>query len=255
MLLFLEHIRTVLKNLILPPADLLLLAGLGLWLLQRRARFGALLVAFGLVGLWLLSTPRVADQLTVWAQHYPALDPSKPGDAQAIVILGGGGYRRAAPEYGGGPTSEPYMLEKLAYGAYLSRRTSLPILVTGHLTEAIAMRDDLRRNFGIQPRWVEDQAYDTFENARNSARLLKADGITRIILLTRATHMWRSSQEFTATGLQVIPAPIGIESIGGENPFYYLPDGEAMLRSYIALYELLGDPVRQALAWTHLRRQ
>ena len=34
----------------------------------------------------------------------------------------------------------------------------------------------------------------------------------------------------------------------------YIPEPEAMQRSYAAIYELLGEPVRALLAATHLRR-
>jgi hypothetical protein len=61
--------------------------------------------------------------------------------------------------------------------------------VTGFRDEATAMHDTLERHFGIEARWVDDQSYDTFENARNSVRMLHADGIGRVILVTRATHL------------------------------------------------------------------
>ena len=254
MLLILEHTKTIVKNLILPPAGPLLLAGIGALWLRWRPRLARALLAIGLASLWLLSTPIIADQLDALAEHYPALSPSQPTGARAIVILGGGGQRAYAPEYGG-PAADPYLLEKLAYGAYLAARTHLPILVTGYRVEATAMRDTLVRNFGIQPRWVDNQAYDTFENARNSARLLRADGIGRIILLTSATHMWRAAHEFTDAGMQVVPAPVGVLAPRALAPVSYLPDVQALMRSYLATYELIGEQVRRVLAVTHLRRQ
>ena len=36
----------------------------------------------------------------------------------------------AAPEYGG-PAAGPGLLERLSYGAYVARRTGLPVLVSG----------------------------------------------------------------------------------------------------------------------------
>ena len=116
------------------------------------------------------------------------------------MILGGGGQRAFAPEYGG-PSADPLLLERLNYGAFLARKTGLPILVTGFAIEAQAMHDTLQRNYGINPRWVDNRAYDTFENARNSAQLLKADGVHRIILVTHASHMWRAVHEFTDAGM------------------------------------------------------
>lgn len=253
-MLLLEYARTVCKDLLLPPDDLLLLALLGLWWTRRRPRIGHALIGIAVTGLWLLATPAIADALARVVERYPPLDLRRPVQAQAIVILGGGGQRVWAPEYGAA-AAEPYLLEKLAYGAYLARKTGLPLLVTGFRDEAAAMRDTLQRNFDLTPRWVDAQAYDTFENARNSARLLHADGIDHVVLLTRATHMARAVREFTAAGMQVIPAPVGVLARRSKGVFHYLPDTEALLRSHIAVYELLGEQVRALFAWSHLRRQ
>jgi uncharacterized SAM-binding protein YcdF (DUF218 family) len=259
LLLLLDHLRTVLKQLILPPASPLLLAAVGALLVRRRPRIGALLLVLGLGSLWLISLPAVSHGLVRATQHVPAFDPSRNSGAQAVVILGGGGQYRYSPEYGG-PSAKPQLLARLAYGAFLARRTRLPLLVTGYHIEAIAMRDTLERNFGIEPRWVDAQAYDTFDNARNSAQLLQADGVHRIILVTATTHMWRAEHEFAATGLQTVPAPIGVITRQyAANPdlrlLDYLPDTAALEDSYYALYELLGEQVREFFAVTHLRRQ
>jgi uncharacterized SAM-binding protein YcdF (DUF218 family) len=187
-------------------------------------------------------------------ERYPPVDLKLAANAQAIVILGGGGQRALAPEYAG-PAAEPLMLERLSYGAYLAQKTGLPVLVTGFALEARAMHDTLRRNFGIEARWVDSSAYDTFQNARNSARLLKADGVQRVVLVTRATHMWRSVQEFTDAGLEVVPAPAGIFAARDFGVLSLIPNSDALLRSEAAVYEMLGNPVRIFLSATHLRRQ
>jgi len=252
-LMMLKYCKAVLRNLILPPAGPLLLAIIGALLLRRRPRLARVLLALGLGSLWLLSLPFVADAFTRLTQHYPPLDLAQATQAQAIVILGGGGLRAWAPEYGG-PAADPIMLERLAYGAYVARRTGLPILVTGNGMEPVAMRESLLRNFGIEPRWVEDRSFDTFENARNSAQLLRAAGIHRIVLVTSATHIWRSAHEFAAVGMEVIPAPAGMLSTREIGLERYLPQIDALGRSYLATYELLGEPVRELLALSHLRR-
>jgi uncharacterized SAM-binding protein YcdF (DUF218 family) len=203
--------------------------------------------------LWLLSTPLVANALERWVEEYPALDMQSAADAQAIVILGGGGQRAFAPEYAG-PAAEPISLERLSYGAYLARKTALPVLVTGFHIEASAMRATLERNFDITPRWVDEDAFDTFQNATNSARLLNADHITRAILVTHATHMRRAVQEFSAAGISVIPAPLGMRYAAVVGVMTVVPNPDALLRADAALYELLGEPVRWFLAATHVRR-
>jgi uncharacterized SAM-binding protein YcdF (DUF218 family) len=252
-MLMLLRMKTLLKGMILPPAGPLLLAVLGIFLYKRRPLLARACLVLGLGSLWLLSTPVVSDALSGLVEHYPPLDFANIAGAKAIVILGGGGQRVFAPEYGG-PAAEPMLLERLSYGAYVAGKTGLPILVTGYHVEAHAMRGTLLRNFGIDPRWVDDESYDTFENARNSVRLLKADGVDRIVLVTHATHMWRSVHEFTAAGIEVVPAPAGMRAPREYGFSSYVPNPEALLRAHAALYELLGEPVRTLLAVSHLRR-
>jgi len=252
-MLTLLRFKLLLKSVILPPSGLLLLAILGLFLIKRRPRLGRACLVLAIGSLWLLSTLGVSDVLCGLAEHYPALDLRSAAGAQAIVILGGGGQRALAPEYGG-PAADSLLLERLSYGAYIARKTGLPILVTGFHIEATAMQATLQRNFGIDPRWVDAAAFDTFLNAGNSARLLKADGIQRIILVTHATHMWRSVHEFTAAGLEVIPAPMGMLARREPGIFLYVPEADALRRSVIAITELLGEPVRWFFDATHLRR-
>jgi uncharacterized SAM-binding protein YcdF (DUF218 family) len=251
--MFLLQIKTFIKHLFLPPTGPLFLALFGILLLKRRPVMARACLILGVGSLWLLSTPIVSDALSGLAEQYPPVDLHRAADAQAIVILGGGGQRAFAPEYSG-PAAEPSLLERLSYGAFLANKTGLPILVTGFRIEAIAMHSTLQQVFGIEARWIDSQAYDTFENARNSAALLKAAGIHRIVLVTHATHMRRSVHEFTDAGFDVIPAPVGMladREIGVSN---FLPSSDALQRSCTAVNELLGEPVRALLAATHLRR-
>lgn len=246
-------LKTLLRNLILPPAGPLLLALLGLALLKHRPKLARACLYTGLVVLWMLSVPIIADALSGLAERYPPLDLSRPSGAQAIVILGGGGQITRAPEYGS-PSAEPILLERLSYGAYAAHKTGLPILISGGGIEASAMQETLQRNFDTAVRWVDNQSGDTFQNAHNSVQLLKREGIERIVLVTHSTHMSRAVQEFTAAGIEVVPAPMGIISKRGHGIVQYFPSPDGLLHSYEAVYELLGEPARALLAATHLRR-
>lgn len=254
-------LKMLLRQLVLPPAGPLLLVALGAWLAAGasapplRRRVGWALLFASVTSLWLLSTPLVADALARVAQRYPPLTLTEPPQAQAIVILGGGDQRRAAPEYGGEPAAGIGLLERVSYAAYLAQRTGLPVLVSGTREETRAMSATLARNFHVQTRWAEDGSRDTFQNAQFSAPLLKAAGVSRILLVTDAEHEWRAAQEFQATGLAVVPAPA---EPWAPRPFDLLrcvPSAAALARSTQALYEMLGDLARQAFAALHLRRQ
>ncbi len=246
-------IKTFLKAVLLQPAGPLLLAIAGVLVVGRRPVLGRILVLGAVAILWLLSVPVLSDGLANLIHQYPPLDAEAPTTARAIVILGGGGQRAYAPEYHE-PAADPWLLERLAYGAFLARKTGLPILLTGFHVEATAMHDSLSRLFGIEARWVDDQAFDTFDNAKNAARLLDTAGIHRVILVTHATHMWRSVHEFSAAGMEVIPGPVGARVDREPGLMPYVPNTAALLRSYAAVYELLGDVFREFLTDTHLRR-
>lgn len=248
-------LKSLLHTLLLPPGGLLLLAILGLLLLRRHRRTGITLVTVAVCALWLLSTPMVAYELTRAADRFPPLDLTKPVQAQAVVILGGGGHRRSAPEYGGEPAADLELLDRLSYGAYVARKTSLPILVSGATHEAEAMRASLVRNFGVSVRWVENRSRDTFDNAHYSAQILFAEHIARIVLVTSDTHLWRATQEFKSAGFDVVPAPVPLWDLPEESKLAWVPGADALLHSQRALYELIGDRVRVVLAALHIRRQ
>jgi len=255
-------LKSLLHTLLLPPGGPLLLAAVGALLIRRGStaarRSGWALLIAGLATLWVLATPLVAEGLTRVAQRYPALDLSRPVRAQAIVILAGAATRDVAPEYGGEPAATAGLLERIAYGAFVAQHTGLPVLVSGYPYEVLAMRASLARNFHTATRWVEQQSRDTFENALFSARMLKAAGVSRIILVTDGDHEWRAVHEFESAGLSVVPAPTALWAPPRhrDNPLLrYLPTPGALEHSTEALYELLGDLARRTMAALGLRRQ
>lgn len=247
------ELRILFRTLILPPGCLLIVGLIGLLLARRYRRLGIALAAASLGGLWLLSMPVIADGLERMTEHYPALDLSHPVAAQAIVILGGGGYRKEAPEYGG-PAPEYAMYDRLAYGAYVARNTGLPVLVTGNGAEALTMQVSLSRDFGVRTRWVDEAAKDTYDNARNSARILRAAGIAHVVLVTSDTHLWRAAQEFEMAGLAIVPAPADVLAPREIGVLRFIPTANGLERSYEAAYELVGEGLRDVLVATHLRR-
>lgn len=243
--------------LFLPPTCLILVAVVCYGFLFSRWRRQATIAMGVTLGLlWILSTPTVSDLLWRLTERYPALNLDRPVKAQAIVVIGGASYRVRAPEFNGTPVAEKSLLERLTYTAYLARKTQLPVLVSGNGNEAIAMRATLERNFDIKTRWIESHSRDTFENAAETAKILRAEGIRNILLVTSSTHIWRAAHEFMSAGFTVEPAPAVIWTRRpSEGLLEYLPAAWAMERSYESIYELVGDPVRVLLSTLHIRRQ
>jgi uncharacterized SAM-binding protein YcdF (DUF218 family) len=117
------------------------------------------------------------------------------------------------------------------------------------------MSQTLSRNFGITPRWIEADSRDTFENAQLSAKLLFPAGIKRIILVTSSAHEWRAAHEFIGAGFDVVPAPAGVLASREKGVFQYVPSSAALGRSYAAVYELVGEPMRRLLAGLGVREK
>jgi uncharacterized SAM-binding protein YcdF (DUF218 family) len=240
-------LRAAVRALLLPPGGPLLVAVLGLILLNRRPKLGRVLAWGGVLALLLLSLPAVAYLLLRSAGDPPALDLEQARSAQAVVILGGG-LRYNAAEFGG-DTLGRYTLERVRYGARVARATGLPVLVSGGSlaggkTEAGLMREALEHEFGVPVKWAEARSRDTHENARESAVILRAAGVTRVVLVTHAPHMPRSRAEFERAGLEVVPAPTHVIGPSGHRVLDYLPSVFALQASHYACYELLGNVVR-----------
>lgn len=231
--------------LLLPPGCLFLLLGLGIALRKRRPGFAAFLRVFALAALYACSTPILSASLLRSLQGDPALEPSRgPAGAQAIVVLSGD-TAPCAPEYGGA-TLGALTLERLRYGAALARRTGLPILVSGGRADeslppaAEMMRDALRDEFSVPPRWVEPLSRTTRENALRSAEMLVPEKVTRLLLVTHAWHMPRARGAFEEAGFEVVPAPTGFRDRPKLTPWAFLPSGRAMREAHFALHEWVG---------------
>lgn len=246
-------LKTLVDILILPPFNLIILAAIGLALLRWHARAGTITISVALLLLYAFSTPIVSDLLTKSVRSDKALMISVEdvSDAQAIVILGAGKYLDA-PEYHG-DTIRGHALERVRYGAYLHRRTGVPILVSGgdprrtDSTEAELMRAVLEEEFGVAVVWSEDASYNTFESAINSWAILSQEAIATIYLVTHADHMARASGAFEQAGFQVIPAPTIMYGPGTFEWLDILPRADAMTGSTFALREWIGR------AWYALR--
>jgi len=239
-------IRSVLTQLMLPPALNFALLLLGLLLLLRYRRLGQSIIVFALATLWLLSLPWVKYQMYLALENHPPLEQSLlqtlDGDRTAIVVLGGG-MRGFAPEYG----HEGLMdgsIRRVIYAAEVASHRTLPILVSGggyddtSDTEAALMGQILTR-MQLAPRWLEDRSRNTWENAGFSAPMLRHDGIDTVVLVTDAWHMRRAVACFQAQGLKVVPAPTDFRS-GTYSDF------RSLLPERLAIYQN-GDAIREWL--------
>ena len=234
-------LKKLVALLLLPPNGPLLLSAAGLLLVRRHARLGYTVAWAGLLILVALSTPLISGWLERPTYVGNAADSELSG-AQAIVILGGGTHSNLT-DYGG-ETISALALERLRAGARLARERGLPVLVSGGVVwdgkpEADLMKHALAE-YGVAVRWVEARSRDTGDNARESAQRLRAEGITRVALVTHAFHMRRSMEQFRRAGLTPIAAPTIVRRPPDVDASDFIPNMRALQQSGYALHEWLG---------------
>jgi len=251
-------IGQIIKAIIFPPGIFVVLMLVTLWLLKDHMLVAKRLLIATALSLYLLSLPVISALLMIPLEPYPALSSQfiQNSPAQAIVILSAGRMTSAA-EYDNQDVSGDNTTGRLKYGARLQRITQLPILVTGGLADEDSpplsriMAADLKTNFDIETKWLEEKSKNTAENAIFSRELLQKEGINHIFLVTSAWHMRRAVAIFEKQGFIVTPAPTRFEGFNSNRFGFelsdFLPGTNALRYSYFALHELLGT------LWYNLR--
>jgi uncharacterized SAM-binding protein YcdF (DUF218 family) len=162
----------------------------GIWFLSMNA------------GAWVLSRP-----LEIWYSH----DPIPQQSAEAIVVLSGTvNQPTAIRPY---PVAGQDTYRRVQHAAWLFRNwKAQPILACGggsrESPHAETMRNMLAAE-GIPPEmiWLESRSRNTHESATYGSEVLRARGVSRIVLVTEASSMPRAAQSFRKSGLEVVPAP------------------------------------------------
>ena len=210
-------LRQLLEVLVLPPTSALMLFLLGCALQRWRRHLSRWLRGLAIAWIWLAATPCFGGLLLNTLQSDNALtSDQQAASADAIVVLAAGADR-VGSEYGG-PVIGPITMQRLRYAAHLHRRTGLPLLVSGGVPArgapslASMMKQAAERELGVTVRWTEYRSANTLENLKYSAQILERAGISRVLLVTSAWHMPRSTDAARRFGLTVIAAPTGFRS-------------------------------------------
>jgi uncharacterized SAM-binding protein YcdF (DUF218 family) len=198
------------------------LAGAVLFLLlKKRPRAGKIGLVTLFVIFYFLSIPIVSMALTNTTHEISArsLEEVVAFKPEAVVVLGSGVYREA-PEYGGEARVSSGTYQRLAYGAYLADKLGRPpILVTGGFGESLQESEGFvaakaLKDWGFEDVWMETKAENTRQNALFSKDLLDQYGISRVALVTSASHAPRAADEFRKVGLEVLTCPTGYRTPG-----------------------------------------
>lgn len=231
---------------LMPPMCFLIATPIGAIIAFRWRRTGLALVLLSSLALFALCTQFVAERLLAAAESAaPPPTTAALASAQAIAVLSGDVYHGKP---GGVPDDVGLLtLERLRIAAELYRAHPLPVLMTGAVegdnaeSTAALMAHTFQEDYGIKTTWLEEKANNTFENGAYSAAILKANHISRVIVVTQAWHMPRALWSFAHAGMTAIPAPVERTYPGtGFDRTELEPDYASFANSFYAIHELLG---------------
>lgn len=235
------------------PLSLACLMLLGILLLRKRPRWVLSLGLTAFLLLWLGGNRLVSMTLVrslEW-QYLPSWGAAQDlPQAEMIVLLGGGEEAAAPPQTVAGLNDAG---DRMVHAAWLYQQGAAPrVLASGGIVGvdgpalqagAEAMHQ-LLEIMGVPAGAItlERRSRNTYENAIETKKLLDAQGIERIILVTSAMHMPRAQAIFARQGFDVIPAATDFNVTQAEWDYYFTPDPA------IQVFNLF--PSADALDWT-----
>jgi len=182
-------------------------------LLQRKPRWQRGLLLFALIVLFSSGNRWVAMGLSR-SLEWQYLPQENIPSADVIVVLGGGTYPAEYPrstiEVNGAGDRVIYaaQLYKLGKANHLLLSGGRIAWSNSSTTPADEMAFILEQlGVPVESMWLENESRNTYENAMFAKQILGEKGISRIILVTSASHMPRSVLLFEEQGFMVIPAP------------------------------------------------
>lgn len=188
--------------------------------------------------------------------------------AEVIVVLGGGTesyqFPRPMVETNGAGDRVLYAAKLYKEGKapnlllsggnidWLEGRTTTPAEEMAAILELMDVPGDAI--------WLQPKSQNTYEDALYSSQMLKARGITRVLLVTSALHMPRAVALFQHQGIDVIPAPVDytVTQAGWDNLFSFdwqntlvnlVPNVSSMALTSAVLKEYIGLWVYHWKGW------
>ena len=222
------------------------------WKKRGEKRLAALLFALTFA-FYLLCTSVVAERTLGWLEQ-AYLPPAEPqGD---VIIMLGGGAMPDSPDVDGVGALCSSPANRLLTAVRLQRKLGVPILLSGgQVYEDTGAEAKIARRMLIdlgvpeEQILVETRSVNTTQNARYSAEILRAHGLTHPILVTSAFHMKRAVLNFKKQGIDVVPYPADYQ-VTHHPVFHYTklrPQTEALLDNVTVLQETLRTLVTRYL--------
>lgn len=234
-------IEKILTYIFFPPGGLVILLITAIFFVAKnRRRASIITLSIAIFSLYFLSTKAGSELLISPLEN--SYHPPEKVQADVIVVLGGGSFKYCPDRLCIGYSS----IKRAAYALLLQRKYGLPIIVCGGKlfepgpTEAEAMAIFLER-LGGKDIIVEQKSINTWQQAIEVKKIMEENGWKRAVLVTSAFHMKRTVYSFKSQGIEVVPAPTDYRTDrSGALMTYFLPYGEYLVTSFLALHEYVG---------------
>ncbi|BAN27712.1 putative uncharacterized protein (plasmid) [Caballeronia insecticola] len=209
------------------------------WKRRRVAIFFVAGAVFWLLGSWLAGPlVRLANL------GYDAMNDPRFGTRMVIIVLGGGTqYDRHRHLIPMGDSATRIDLAASLYKRCIETEKECVVLVTGgnpqrHTQSEADLYGGLLLDAGVKRSdlILENKSLNTYENARNTEKILRSRQYDTSVLITSSLHMRRALLTFDAFDLHPQPAVAFIR-----NPkSWWVPHPEGWIDSNSALRELIG---------------
>ena len=231
----------------MPPGIFVLaLMGSGVLLIfLKRRKVGIFNLALGLL-LWIFCSAPFSNYLIGGLES--GFDVSSNITGDSIILLGGGIIDRV-PDFSGFGTPTDSMLGRIVTAVRVQKKLDVPIIVSGgKLYENLSSEAQIAKRFMIDlgvsegQIIIEENARDTYENAKYTREICSKKNYQKPILITSAFHMKRALLSFKKVGLDVTPYPAGFRSKNVQNIGWvsYLPHSGSLEGTSDAIHEYLG---------------
>jgi len=228
---------------VMPPTIFIAVCLLAAIMGLRWRRTSLALMLVGSSCLYLSATPFVADYL-LYALEIQVPGHSDLTGAEAIVVLSAGlhvGNGQGEPD-----TLDGLSLERLDAAVRLYHDLKLPVAVTGglmagaHASLGGLMKKELEQNFGVPVRWSEEESETTFENAVFTAKMLRSENISTVIVVTHGWHLPRTLWSFKHEGIRALPWSVERTTTPSMFIGDFLPSVASLQNTFYALHEIIG---------------
>lgn len=231
---------------LLPPGLFVVVCFVSAWYWRREKAIRRFALAMGTL-IWILAMPFFSDWAMRLLENQYASPQPVTGD---VVVLLAGGIVTGYPDVEGMNTLNATMSNRTLTAIRLAKNYNLPLLYSGG---SLLSRDGdqatvvkrIAISLGVPQEkfFVESKSLNTTQSVRLMMPIISEKAWHQPIVVTSASHMFRSVQIFRLAGIQVQPWPCDYRVSQTQTVSYvdFLPTAGSLENFSVLMRELLGS--------------